>query len=40
MFGNLSKSLIKAPNYFNANVDSEPNQYSKIDFLGLFLNIG
>lgn len=30
MFGNLSKSLIKAPNYFNANVDSEPNQYSKI----------
>ena len=30
MFGNLSKNLVKVPNYFNANVDSEPNQYTKI----------
>ena len=30
MLGNLSKSLIKAPHYFNINVDSEPNQYTKI----------
>lgn len=30
MFGNLSKSLIKAPHYFNNNIDKEPNEYSKI----------
>ena len=30
MFGNLSKSLIKAPHYFNNNIDTEPNQYSKL----------
>ena len=30
MLGNLSKTLIKAPHYFNNNVDTEPTQYSKI----------
>ena len=30
MFGNLSKSLIKAPHYFNNIIDTEPNQLSKI----------
>ena len=30
MFGNLSKSLIKAPHYFNNNIDKELNEYSKI----------
>ena len=30
MFGNLSKSLIKAPHYFNNIVDMEQNQLSKI----------
>ena len=30
MFGNLSKHLIKAPHYFNNNIDTEPNQYSKL----------
>ena len=30
MFGNLSKTLIKAPHYFNNNVDTEPTQYSKL----------
>ncbi len=30
MFGNLSKSLIKAPHYFNNNIDTEPNEYSKL----------
>ena len=30
MFGNLSKTLIKAPHYFNNNVETEPTQYSKL----------
>lgn len=30
MLGNLSKTLIKAPHYFNNNVDTEPTEYSKI----------
>ena len=30
MFGNLSKSLIKAPHYFNNVIDTEPDQISKI----------
>jgi hypothetical protein len=30
MFGNLSKSLIKAPHYFNNNIETEANEYSKI----------
>ena len=30
MFGNLSKSLIKAPHYFNNVIDTEPDQFSKI----------
>lgn len=30
MFGNLSKSLIKAPHYFNNNVDIETNTFSKL----------
>ena len=30
MFGNLSKTLIKAPHYFNHNVDIETNKYSRL----------
>ena len=30
MFGNLSKSLIKAPHYFNINIDTQPNEHSKL----------
>ena len=30
MFGNLSKSLIKAPHYFNNNIDTDPNESSKL----------
>ena len=40
--GNLSKTLIKAPHYFNNNIDTEPNQYSKlskVSLLDTFSNI-
>lgn len=29
MFGNLSKSLIKVPNHFNINIETEPKNFSK-----------
>lgn len=29
MFGNLSKTLIKAPHYFNNNIDTDPNNDTK-----------
>ena len=29
MFGNVSKSLIKVPNHFNINIESEPKTFSK-----------
>jgi hypothetical protein len=35
MFGNLSKTLIKAPHYFNNNSDLENNQFSKISKVAL-----
>lgn len=35
MFGNLSKTLIKAPHYFNNNVETEPNQFSKVSRINL-----
>ena len=35
MFGNLSKTLIKAPHYFNNNVETEPNQDSKLTRVNL-----
>ena len=42
MFGNLSKNLVKAPHYFNNNIDTEPNLYSKIaqeNILDTFSNL-
>ena len=30
MFGNLSKTLIKAPHYFNNNIDTDPNNNTKL----------
>lgn len=32
MFGNLSKSLIKVPNHFNINIETEPKNFSKKTF--------
>ena len=42
MFGNLSKTLIKAPHYFNNNIGTEPNKNTKISekfLLDTFSNI-